>query len=226
MRLLFSFAAASLLVAHAATAAITLVSESRSVSASATAVSASGTNTQGPFSASPPGPGLGWNTNNSAGASATTSGSGAAASSIQVSGWTIAGPLTLDAQGSASTSTNVTTTSGGISALASASSIFEVVFDVDAGTTLSLNCSSGGVSMVRLENLTTSQLLFSGSGFYDGTLGPARIRLYADAIAVNNAPPGGSLGGGYSLLFNATPTPAAAPLLLCGGCFLARRRRS
>lgn len=227
MRLLLPAAVASpLLIAHAVSAAVTLVSDSRSIVASASVSGTSGTSSQGPFFASPPGTGLRWETGNSVSAGAVVSGSASSAGAFQLSGWTIAGSLMLDAQGSASTSTTVTAASGGISALASASSILDVVFDVDAGTAISLQGSSSGVGVIRLDNLTSAQNLFTGFGFYNATLGPARIRLHAEAVAINNAPPGMGLGGGYSLFFNATPTPGAAPLLFCGTCLVARRRRS
>lgn len=214
-----------LLTAQASLADVSLVSDTRSVSASAGAANTTTSSTNGPFNASPPGTGLRWDANNSALASVAITGATSGASAIQVSGWTLNGNLNLDAQGSVSTSSSVNTAAGGISAMSTASSIFDVVFDVTAGTTVHLQCSVSGVGLIRLDNLTTAQTLFTGFGFYDNTLGPARLRLYADATAINTAPPGTGLGGGYSLLFTATPSPGAAALLLIGGLGTARRRR-
>lgn len=212
------------LSASLAHASISVVSESRQVFALATATNASGTSTDGPFTVLPVSPGSLWNTSNSAGATVSRIGAGAAASAIQVSGWTITSQLDLNAQGSVSTSTNVTPTAGGISAQATARSIFDVTFSIPANTSIAFQGSSSGIGVMRLENADTQAVLHSGSGFYNAVLGPMNLRVYAAAIADNIAPVGTSFGGGYSFLLTAVPSPAAG-LWIGAAALMIRRRR-
>ncbi len=212
-------AAAGCSVAAPALANITLISDSREVFAFSRATNASQTREDGPDLVTRGA--FGSRFDQGVNTAITVVGAGASAAAVQLSEFF---PQEVTFQGSASASGNVST---GLSSRGEARSVVDLLVDIAGGSQVQILASTSGTGIFELRDGVTDALIFSGNGVFNRSVpaGGERLRLLARGTALVTPPPGGSDGGGYSVIFTAVPAPGSVALLGLAGVVALRRRR-